>query len=322
MAKTLLVLRHGRAEPPSIRSDDRKRPLKNGGKRDAQRMGVWLAANGLLPDTILASPAERALNTARKACKSAGLDGDLVITDDRLYAADDRALLKILGDLPESAQTVLLVGHNPALSELVGRLAGKRNQAARRTDLVPGSLARLSADGSWSELGNGDAVLDGIVDPSDLPRGFPYPSPHGSEQRPRPAYYYRQSAVLPYRRSDAGMEVLLISSSSGRHWVVPKGIHDPGKTAQASAAQEALEEAGVIGEVGETAIGSYRYGKWDAVCDVSVYPMRVTRELTEAEWEEQHRSRQWLPAEKATALVKNPDIAALIRALPAKLGLE
>ena len=57
--------------------------------------------------------------------------------------------------------------------------------------------------------------------------------------------------------------------------MVPKGIHDPGLTAQESAAKEALEEAGARGTVDAHSLGSYSQEKWGATTQVEVYPMQV-----------------------------------------------
>jgi phosphohistidine phosphatase len=131
--------------------------------------------------------------------------------------------------------------------------------------------------------------------------------------RKRPAYYYTQSSVIPYRIRDNRLEILVTRSSQKKHWVVPKGIADPGHSLQESAAKEAWEEAGVEGNVVNDPVGSYQYHKWGATCTVTVYPMQVTRQLSDDEWEEQHRGRQWLPASEAASTVRQPELGELIR---------
>jgi phosphohistidine phosphatase len=63
--------------------------------------------------------------------------------------------------------------------------------------------------------------------------------------RNKPDYFYRQSGVIPVRKTDEGVEVLLVRSRSGRRWVIPKGIVEPCLSPAASAPKEAEEEAGV-----------------------------------------------------------------------------
>ena len=71
---------------------------------------------------------------------------------------------------------------------------------------------------------------------------------------------------------------MIVSSSNNKHWLIPKGIVEPGMTAEESACKEAFEEAGVKGIV-EDFIGSYAQKKWGAKCTVAVYAMRVTEIL-------------------------------------------
>ncbi|MCU7814138.1 MAG: NUDIX hydrolase [Candidatus Thiodiazotropha sp. (ex Lucinoma kastoroae)] len=137
--------------------------------------------------------------------------------------------------------------------------------------------------------------------------------------RDRPAYYYNQSSVVPYRIQEGKPEILVVMSSKRKHWVLPKGISEPSLTLQASAAKEALEEAGVEGDVSDKPIGSYTYEKWGAECTVQVYPMRVSRELSEDEWEERHRGREWLSPKQAVKRVKQPELKPMIQSLAKQL---
>lgn len=323
MMRELLILRHGKAHPQEDADDDKTRELKDKGKRNAQRVGVWLAQNGLLPDHVISSHATRAKRTAEKCCKSAGLDGSMVYKDARVYEATLTNLLDVLRETPDDRSRVLLVGHNPSLEALLVHLSRApvpRNE--KDGFLVTGALAHLRFQGGWKDLRQHCAELLDVIEPGALPRLFPYPDIHGAEERARPAYYYTQSSVVPFRRTDAGLEVLIISSSKRRHWVIPKGIHDPGRTAQDSAAKEAFEEAGVEGRVLSNLIGTYSYEKWDATCDVEVYPMEVTRELPEGEWVESHRGRKWVSVEEAASLVLNDDVKRIITNLPDVLAKE
>jgi len=131
----------------------------------------------------------------------------------------------------------------------------------------------------------------------------------------------RQIAVLPYRFGGPGRdgptEILLITSRGTGRWVIPKGNPLTGLSRHASAAIEAEEEAGVLGAVCPTAIGSYHYRKRRAngasvMLDVEVFPLAVTKEL--GEWKEQdERERRWFALHKAAEVVDEPDLQAMIR---------
>ena len=308
--RELLILRHGKAERDDP-GGDMHRSITDRGKRGAQRIGVWLAGQGMSPDDIVASPAERAKETAAKCAKAMEIDARRVRIDQRLYQADVGGLLAVLGDCPHSARRVLLVGHNPGLRQLIDQLCG----AERAIEKFPtAALARIQLADDWGDLQPGQGELVELTRPKDLPEKFPFPSPHGNERRDRPAYYYTQSSVVPYRVTNGELQILIVRSSQDKHWVIPKGIADPGRSLQESAAKEAWEEAGVEGDVRETAIDTYSYEKWGSTCTVSVYPMRVTRMLTDEEWQESHRGREWVSPRVAAMLLKQPELGEIVTA--------
>lgn len=266
-------------------------PLRTKGKRQAQKIGCWLGRNGLRPDAVLSEPTHRARVTAEKALKAAGwtaggIEGSKALSEGRVP------------DMPEVARVLLVASPK--------RIAAISERFALQTETRPGVLLSVESQG-------GNAHLSKRVDPRDLPDLFPFPSPDGPEHRPRPAYYYTQSAIIPFRRTKAGPEILIVGSSSGRHWVVPKGIVEPGLSPAGSAMIEAREEAGVEGEPSDEPLGSYVYEKWGAPCNVAVYALEVSRVLNERDWEESHRKRRWVPAAEAANLLNEPALQELVR---------
>ena len=315
MTRELLILRHGKSEK-SEGGSDFERPISDSGKRGAQRMAIWLLRNDLVPDYVVSSPAERAIETARKTCKAMGIAAGGIVEDRRIYEASIRDLLKVLRDVPTDARHVLLVGHNPGLEDLVVYLDGGD------TVLSTASLARLELPDNWNTLEAECGRLMSVTLPGDLPKKFPFPGPGSDELRHRPAYYYTQSSVIPYRMINGRPEILIIQSSKKKHWVVPKGIKDPGSPGHESAAKEAWEEAGIEGTVGDRLLGSYVYDKWGADCTCDVYAMEVTRILPDEEWEERHRGRLWVTPEQAAAKLKQPELGPMVMALAASLKAD
>jgi len=317
--RELLILRHGKSDW-SQETDDFHRPLKERGMRDAQRMGVWLVQQDWIPDYILSSPATRAIGTAEKVCKTMGIYIQQIKQEPRIYEAGTAALLSVLAVCPSKARRVMLVGHNPGLEELVNYLATQSPSLPKDGKLLPtATLARLLMPDDWSRLPAGCADVDSITRPHVLPKQFPYPDWQGKELRDRPAYYYTQSSVIPYRIHEGKPEILVIMSNQKKHWGVPKGISDPGMTLQEAAAQEALEEAGAEGEVGTLPLGSYTYKKWGGKCTVHVYPMAVNRLLSEDAWKESHRGREWLSPQQAIERIKHKPLKPMIEALVQQL---
>ncbi|NJD25429.1 MAG: NUDIX domain-containing protein [Betaproteobacteria bacterium] len=131
-----------------------------------------------------------------------------------------------------------------------------------------------------------------------------------------------QSAVIPYRRTKGGLEFLLVTSRSGKRWVIPKGVKEPGLNAAASAAKEALEEAGVRGTVDPDPLGTFTYEKWGGTCSVNVFGLAVSECLPEGERTESHRKRCWLPPEEAAERLDEPRLRSLVTRLAARLGSD
>ena len=141
--KTLIVLRHAKSDW-SGGEPDLERPLGKRGRRQAPEAGAWLAAN--IPDIDLAvvSPAERTRSTWELA--SAQLERPPgVRIEERMYAAWGRELHDMVIELPDDADTVVLVGHNPGLEELVEELTGTW------VSMTTSALAVIQWDGSWSD---------------------------------------------------------------------------------------------------------------------------------------------------------------------------
>lgn len=319
MARELMLLRHGKSDW-SEQLDDFDRPLKERGKRGAQRIGVWLLQQELLPDLVISSPAERAIATARQTVNAMARDAGGIVQDRRVYAARVEDLLQVLADAPADARRVMMVGHNPGLEELTEYLEGRHIPLPSDGKLLPtATLAIIELPDDWQSLKAGDGQLTGITRASSLPRKFPYPDHKGKDLRDRPAYFYRQSSVIPYRMRDGRLEILAVMSNKRKHWVLPKGISEPGFSLQASAAKEAFEEAGIEGEVGEQSLGRYVYKKWGAECTVEVFPMEVTHMVDEATWEESHRGREWMTPKQAVKRVRQPALKPMILELAKQL---
>ena len=132
-----------------------------------------------------------------------------------------------------------------------------------------------------------------------------------------------QYAALPYRVTGERVEILLITSRRTQRWIVPKGWPVDRLTPSACAALEALEEAGVSGEVERRPIGRYRYLKHykkrpSIPCVVDVFALRVIQQ--KKTWvENDERERRWCTAEEAAAAVAELELRQVILAFTARL---
>jgi 8-oxo-dGTP pyrophosphatase MutT (NUDIX family) len=118
----------------------------------------------------------------------------------------------------------------------------------------------------------------------------------------------RQAAVIPIRDG----QICLVTSKTGKRWVIPKGKIDPGHTPIEAALIEAWEEAGLVGTVKGDAIGSFYYEKLGRQHHVIVYVMEVTSVADT--WPEQTiRQREWLDVEVAAGRITDDGLPELIR---------
>lgn len=126
----------------------------------------------------------------------------------------------------------------------------------------------------------------------------------------------KQVAALPVRKHESGgIEILLVTSRETRRLVIPKGWPWPGVKDYKAAAEEAREEAGILGKAHKKPIGTYTYEKrkpnGNVPVKVKVFLLEVEQEL--ADWPESNqRERVWCTPAKAAASVAEPELADLI----------
>lgn len=119
----------------------------------------------------------------------------------------------------------------------------------------------------------------------------------------KPMWLLKQSAVVPFIMNNGVTEVVLVRSSSNKNWVIPKGHIEHFMSPEDSAAKEAFEEAGVVGDVSNQVFAEYTYNKRGSVCHVKVYPLEVSKILVA--WDEMDkRKRRVVKVSKAIGLIK------------------
>lgn len=163
--RRLVVLRHAKsAWPEGV--EDHRRPLAPRGLRDAPAAGRALAEADCLPDLALCSTAVRARRTWELASAEWGTPPP-VRYDGRLYAAGAADLLTVVHEVPSEVETLLLVGHNPGLEDLVLELAGDGLDDTLervRTKFPTAAIAVLTWYGTgWSALAPGAALLTWVT---------------------------------------------------------------------------------------------------------------------------------------------------------------
>lgn len=132
----------------------------------------------------------------------------------------------------------------------------------------------------------------------------------------------QQSGALPYEYRDDTLWILLVQSNTSKRWILPKGNLEPGLTPSESAYFEAFEEAGVVGKIENSSIGSYSYRKTEEkggeLCRVRIFPLAVTQAL-QSYPEREVRIREWMEASQAVEAIAEPKLKTLVAEFVSRL---
>lgn len=123
-SRKLTLVRHAKSSWGDSALRDIERPLNKRGLRDAPRMAAWLASRIDRPDLVLSSPARRAHATADVMAQAFGIAPADIRIEEWIYYRGASDWLTGLQSLSDDIQSVLLVGHNPTISDLASHLVG------------------------------------------------------------------------------------------------------------------------------------------------------------------------------------------------------
>jgi phosphohistidine phosphatase len=168
-ARRLILLRHAKAEPAGHVSDALRR-LERRGLRQCLAVGAELRAAGLVPETVLVSTAVRARETWEQVAAALG-DGPEpeVIMSDEMYGALADEVVEMVRVTDARVRTLLVVGHEPAMSATAAYLSGSgepAHVAQVRSGLPTAAYALLDVSTPWADLERMGAVLRDVVRPA------------------------------------------------------------------------------------------------------------------------------------------------------------
>ena len=167
----LFVLRHAKSSWNNSFLADHDRPLAPRGEHAATALANHVATIDPPPALVLCSTARRAQDTLAPV-RARLPENTTVLIEDGLYGASAPDIVDRLREVPEDTPSVLVVGHNPGLEDLVCGLGreGDPGLIARVHAKFPtGAFATLTIPGPWKSLGSDPATLDAFVVPADLP---------------------------------------------------------------------------------------------------------------------------------------------------------
>jgi phosphohistidine phosphatase len=145
--KTLFLMRHAKAAADDA-GTDHERPLTSRGTKNAASMGELLGGENLVPQLIMSSSAVRARDTAIALAEACEWKPELRIVR-ALYLADAAAILAQAARASDSVESLMIVGHNPAMEDVVSELAGNKEH------FPTSAIARFTVPSTrWSEISN------------------------------------------------------------------------------------------------------------------------------------------------------------------------
>lgn len=154
--KQLLLIRHGKSDWDHPGLSDHDRVLNERGLRDAPRMADALKRRAIVPDLIVTSTAMRAATTASMIADGLGYPAERIVKVPDLYLAPPRTILRVVQGLEESAETVLIFGHNPGMHEAVNLLC----EAPGLEDFPTLAIARIELSAEfWGGVEWGGGLL-------------------------------------------------------------------------------------------------------------------------------------------------------------------
>ena len=152
--KKLILLRHAKSSWKDASLDDFDRPLNRRGKKDAPKMAHKLAMRKIKIDLIISSPAKRTNETAKIFANILGYESEIIFND-KLYEASYKEILNVINLIDDKYQNVLLVCHNPGITNLVNYISDYFIE-----NISTSGIVGLSTNSSWKNINeNGCSFL-------------------------------------------------------------------------------------------------------------------------------------------------------------------
>lgn len=164
--KTLYLLRHGKSSWSDDSLADRERPLKERGHTDAALVAAHISSRHSAPEVVCSSDAVRTLETLPPFLEAWNLKKKQVSVHSELYLASQKNLVHFIKDQNDKNSALLLVGHNPGLTDLYNALVRKKDYIK---NLSTCGFAALRLDiRSWKHINSTTANVHGVYQPKEL----------------------------------------------------------------------------------------------------------------------------------------------------------
>jgi phosphohistidine phosphatase len=162
--KTVYIVRHGKAIPASTNVADADRMLTDTGVARTCRVALYMAESKPTIDQIISSPAERAFATSLILADKLGFQANKIVANDKLFTGDAIDALEIIEELDDSVNSVMIVGHNPIITQVANHFASPKLDSLPTTGVVS---VHLETD-KWADLKRAKVIQNFTVWPGML----------------------------------------------------------------------------------------------------------------------------------------------------------
>ncbi|MFZ2322791.1 MAG: histidine phosphatase family protein [Ignavibacteriaceae bacterium] len=153
MKSILYLLRHAKSSWRDLAIDDFDRPLNNRGLKDAPLIGQMLSKKNIIVDAVISSPAKRAIDTARIITNNLGYTKNIIL-DKNIYDASLSTLLSTIRNFDDNLKKIMLIGHNPGLTNLSNYLTKYFIE-----NIPTCGVVALEFDKSWKDINPKDGNI-------------------------------------------------------------------------------------------------------------------------------------------------------------------
>jgi len=160
----LWVIRHAKSSWADPGQADFERPLNGRGKKDGQRMALWMKGEREHPEWIVSSDAARARATAEYVRAGYSVSAERLLFEHRLYEASPVTIRDVVRELPDACASAALVGHNPGSTDFVNAMVGKKVIE----QLPTFGIVLLDVPAPWADVRFGSARFVALYTPKSL----------------------------------------------------------------------------------------------------------------------------------------------------------
>jgi len=164
--KTLYIARHAKSSWDDMQVSDHDRTVLPTGKKRTKKIARWLNEHKVFPDKIISSTAVRAYKTACLLAQGMGFPEEKIEKEPALYDADSEDIMGILYALPDTVDKVMVVGHNPAFTNLANLFLGWEHQIDNLSTSGVAAI-RFETD-KWDELDLAEQQVEFLITPKRI----------------------------------------------------------------------------------------------------------------------------------------------------------